>query len=193
MSILDNFRKAAADLTAAQRAEIPKKDFALTGKQSNTKKPAYPIHDEKHARLALAFVKMHGSDAQKSEVYKDVARKYPQLAAKSSVTELKSHVKQGTANPSMLRRVGEHLVRHEDPHEIAGLGTLAVPGIDYAQARARALASGDTSPDATKKRRLLGPDASEAVELGGLGYLASPVAAKMIMKRRGIPLPGGHG
>jgi len=95
-------------------------------------------------------------------------------------------------NVSMLRRIGENLVRHEDAHEIAGLGTLAIPSLDYAQARLRSAAAGDKSPDAVKKRRIMGSDAAEAAEVGGLGYLAAPLVAKTIMRRKGIPLPGAH-
>lgn len=85
--------KAAADLTAASRDQIAKKNFALSAKQSNTGKPAYPIHDKAHAANALARVKQHGSPAEKSEVYKDVARKFPELASKSSVPALKAKEK----------------------------------------------------------------------------------------------------
>lgn len=86
-------RKAAADLTAASRDQVAKKNFALSAKQSDTGKPAYPIHDKAHAANALARVKQHGSPAEKSEVYKDVARKFPELASKSSVPALKAKEK----------------------------------------------------------------------------------------------------
>lgn len=94
--------KIAADLTSVQRADIPKKNFALTSKQSTTGKPAYPIHDLPHARLALAFVKMHGTDQQKGEVYKDVARKYPELAQRSSVPGLQEQAKSAMPSASVL-------------------------------------------------------------------------------------------
>lgn len=87
------FRKLSADLTTAGREQIAKKNFALSAKQSDTGKPAYPIHDKAHATNALARVKQHGSPAEKSEVYKDVARKFPELASKSSVPALKAKEK----------------------------------------------------------------------------------------------------
>lgn len=88
-SLINELEKIAAELSEAQRKELPKKDFALTPGQSSTGDKAYPIDTPGRARAAIGFVGMHGSPQQKSEVYKDVARRYPQLAAKSSVPELK--------------------------------------------------------------------------------------------------------
>lgn len=72
--------KIASDLTPEARAHIAPKNFALTAKQSDTGKPAYPIQDKAHARSALGLVGMHGDAKEKAEVYKDVARKFPELA-----------------------------------------------------------------------------------------------------------------
>lgn len=71
--------KLAAELTEASRSSLPKKDFAVSAKKSNTGKPAYPIEDRKHAISALGFSKMHGDSGDAAEVKKDVARKYPDL------------------------------------------------------------------------------------------------------------------
>ena len=86
--------KTAADLTTAGREQIANKNFALSAKQSDTGKPAYPIHDKAHAANALARVKQYGTPAEKAEVYKDVARKFPELAARSSVPSVKAKVKE---------------------------------------------------------------------------------------------------
>ena len=173
----------AADMTAAQRSEIPKKDFALTGKQSTTKKPAYPIHDEKHARLALAFVKMHGSPGQQGEVYKDVARKYPHLAQASSISELKAHVKSASAADSMGKAIGKgnaigrHLMKHHDAYDVGGLGILgAFPAYEAAQEASKA--SKGKKVDKSNVAR-------SGLELAGLGTLAAPTIANMLSR-------GGH-
>jgi bacterioferritin len=86
--------KTGSDLTTAGREQIANKNFALSAKQSDTGKPAYPIHDKAHAANALARVKQHGTPAEKAEVYKDVARKFPELAARSSVPSVQAKVKE---------------------------------------------------------------------------------------------------
>lgn len=86
--------KVAAELTEAARDEIAPKNFALSAKQSDTGKPAYPIEDKAHAANALARVKQHGDSAEKAEVYKDVARKFPELAARSSVPAVQAKLKE---------------------------------------------------------------------------------------------------
>ena len=72
-------KKTAAELTAAGRNHIKEKNFALPEQRK------YPIPDAQHAASALGFVKMHGTPAEKSQVYAAVAKKYPELAARSSV------------------------------------------------------------------------------------------------------------
>jgi hypothetical protein len=103
---LDQLEKIAIDLTAAGRAQIAKKNFALTNKQSTTGKPAYPIHDAAHARAALRLVGMHGSEQQKAEVRKDVARKYPGMVREKVagiVGNIRQAAKEGlTLEPNQL-------------------------------------------------------------------------------------------
>lgn len=79
--------KLAAELTPQARKEIAPKNFALTPSQSSTDAPAYPIHDEAHARAAIGLVGMHGTPEQKSEVYRDIVRKYPHLARGSKAIQ----------------------------------------------------------------------------------------------------------
>lgn len=90
---MPRFKKIAA-LTPEGRAQVAPKNFALNADQSSTGKRSYPIHDEQHARAALGFVGMHGSPEEKAEVYKDVAKKYPGLAAKSSIPGLRARVEE---------------------------------------------------------------------------------------------------
>jgi hypothetical protein len=79
--------KLASELTEAAREHIKSKNFAISAKQSDTGKPAYPIEDKRHAANALARVKQFGSPSEKAEVYKDVARKYSALFAISLWTD----------------------------------------------------------------------------------------------------------
>lgn len=67
---LERPMKTATDLTTEARNELPTGDFALPGRR-------YPIHDEAHARNALARVAQHGSPAEKSRVRGAVHRKFP--------------------------------------------------------------------------------------------------------------------
>jgi hypothetical protein len=71
-----------AALLMRDRRKIKPSNFAVKSKTQGHK---YPIHDEKHARLALAMVRMHGTPHEKRQVYQAVAKKYPQLAMRSSV------------------------------------------------------------------------------------------------------------
>lgn len=64
-------------------------------------------------------------------------------------------------------------------NEIAGLGVLAVPGLDTLQATARARFAGDKGHDAVEKRHLLGEGAHAALDVGGLGMLAAPAVAHL--------------
>ncbi len=94
--------KQAAELTEAARDKIAPKNFALSAKQSDTGKPAYPIEDHRHAANALSRVDQFGSSKEKSEVYKDVARKYPDLARHSSVAAVRDKAKHAGVTPEQL-------------------------------------------------------------------------------------------
>lgn len=182
-ALSDEYLKIAAELNAKSRSEIAPKNFALTSSQSSTGKKAYPIEDEAHARAAVGFVGMHGSSEQKSEVYKDVARRYPHLASQSSVPALhglaeKKAFSMGTVGKG-LRSVGEHLHKHEDAYELGGLGVLGAIGGDRLQAHARAGAG--ASNHAIEKKQMLGETGHAAVDTAGLGMLAAPLAAKKLL------------
>lgn len=77
--------KAAAELTEAARDKIKPKNFAVPAKKSDTGEPKYPVEDKRHAASALTRVRQFGSPAEKSSVYKAVAKKYPEMAAESSI------------------------------------------------------------------------------------------------------------
>lgn len=59
-------------------------------------------------------------------------------------------------------------------NEVAGLGVLAVPGLDTLQSKVRARLAGDKTEHGAEKRRLLGEGAHAALDVGGLGMLAAP-------------------
>jgi hypothetical protein len=62
-----------AKLTTEQRKRMKSSTFALPRQR------AYPINDISHARMALAMVAAHGTDAEQSKVKRAVCEKYPSL------------------------------------------------------------------------------------------------------------------
>lgn len=64
--------KIAKPLTAKGRKQISPESFALPGGR-------YPIHDENHARNALARVAQHGTPEEKAKVQAAVHRRYPDI------------------------------------------------------------------------------------------------------------------
>ena len=172
--------KHAADLTPHARTELPKKDFAVSAKASNTGKPAYPLEDRQHAISALGFSKMHGDSADAAEVRKDVAKKYPDLV-KKGFEVLREQIKTAGVMQAIGQKIAPFagdMATHKA--ELAGLATLAAPSIDDAQAHVRAGLAGDKSRDAVHKRTLLPSAAKPISEIGGLGVLALPSAAHML-------------
>lgn len=72
-------------LSAHERQELPKSDFALPGRGSGPKGAgagSYPIPDESHARNALARVSQHGSAQEKAAVRQKVHQKFPDIGGK---------------------------------------------------------------------------------------------------------------
>ena len=71
------------NLSAEDRADLPKKDFALRGKADDAEEKKesgnYPIPDESHARFALAMVSKHGTPEEKAKVRAAVHKKYPSI------------------------------------------------------------------------------------------------------------------
>lgn len=78
-------RRSMAKLDAADRKKLPSKDFALPGKGKGPKGKgagSYPIPDKNHARAALSRVSANGTPAEKAEVKRKVAAKYPAMGKK---------------------------------------------------------------------------------------------------------------
>lgn len=70
-------RLCEAKLTAKSRRRIKGSSFALSGRR-------YPIHDEAHARNALARVSQHGTPEEKAKVRAAVAKKYPGIVQEAA-------------------------------------------------------------------------------------------------------------
>ena len=150
--------KVASELTEKARAHLAKKDFALTGDQSSTGKPAYPIEDRAHAKAALGLVGMHGTAEQKAEVRKDVSAKYPDMLKASGVMASVAKRLGAAGAPSS---VVSHLENNAHAYDLAGLATLAAP------------VAADLKNDPEHRGH-------NAMELGGLGILAAPSAAALL-------------
>jgi hypothetical protein len=62
-----------AKLTYKARQKLPKSAFVFPEEEK------YPIHDEAHARNALARVSAHGTPTEKRAVVNAVSRRYPNI------------------------------------------------------------------------------------------------------------------
>jgi len=62
-----------AILNAAERKALPSSAFALPGRR-------FPIHDEAHARDALARVAANGTPQEKLAVRRAVRKRYPNIS-----------------------------------------------------------------------------------------------------------------
>lgn len=95
LQAVSNLLKRGAVLSAEDRRDIPRSDFAIPRRaktpEGKARSGSYPIPDETHARAALGLVGMHGSPEEKAEVRARVAAKYPHLA-KAAATGLSSSV-----------------------------------------------------------------------------------------------------
>jgi len=165
--------KVAADLTPAARADLPKKDFAVSAGKSNTGERAYPIPDRQHAKSALGFAKMHGDSADLERVRAKVRAKFPDMLKKEAA--VMEAIRGAVGKPG----VANHLT------ELAGLGILAAPAVDELQAHTRAGLSGQYSKEGVKERELLPHVATPLAEATGLGVLMAPEAKHLLGKLRG--------
>lgn len=75
-----------AVLTAASRKKIKTSKFAVPGRK-------YPIQDIAHARNAMSRVRQYGTPAERKKVYSAVAKAYPGLAKRSSVSSVRKKIK----------------------------------------------------------------------------------------------------
>lgn len=93
-------------------------------------------------------------------------------------------VRQGATTLSKVPTMAKNVAlgageRNMHLNEVAGLGVLAVPGLDTMQSRIRARLAGDRSAHGAEKRQLLGEGTHAALDVGGLGLLAAPAAAAL--------------
>jgi hypothetical protein len=167
--------KVAADLSPAARADLPKKDFAVSAGKSNTGERAYPIPDRQHAKSALGFAKMHGDSADLDRVRAKVRAKFPDMLKKESA--VMEAVRSAMGKPG----VAGHLT------DLAGLGILAAPAVDELQAHARAGLAGQYNKEGVKSREALPHFATPLAEATGLGVLMAPEASHLLGKLRGAP------
>lgn len=80
----------------------------------------------------------------------------------------------------LLSPLAEGAAAHKT--ELAGLGVLAVPSVDEAQAHVRARLAGDYNAEGVKKRTILPHATKPASELAGLGILAAPAVGGLLSK-----------
>lgn len=66
-------RKGSKKLTAAKRKKLKSSTFGLPGKRK------YPLDTKGRARNALSRVSQHGTAAEKAQVRRKVAKKYPSI------------------------------------------------------------------------------------------------------------------
>lgn len=98
-SALEAMRKEAKELTMAGREHIKSKNFAIPKGNGPGDTGKYPIHDRRHAANALTRVRQNGSPSEKSKVYSAVAKKYPGMAAESSIPAVE---KKASIDPELI-------------------------------------------------------------------------------------------
>lgn len=177
MSEIGGFSKLAAELTPEAREKLPGKDFAVKAKKSNTGEEAYPIPDRQHASSALGFAKMHGDAADLAAVRAKIKAKFPDMLHKAAMSPsvMRAFSKEAAG---ILDRLASTAGTHKA--ELAGLGILAAPSVDEAQAHIRAGLAGDYNSEGVKKRTVLPHAAKPLTEIAGLGVLAGPSAASLL-------------
>lgn len=146
-----------AILTTEHRDKLKAKTFAIP------KGRKYPIHDEAHARNALARVRQHGTPEERNQVYSAVAKKYPGLAERSSIKNVQRRVK--TAAPIALIR------------------KLAAEDGEYIKDRRK-----EIGKEHSKAQREHGRLTDTGSLLGGLGGAA---LGGYLGSRVGVPITGG--
>lgn len=126
------------------------------------------------------YLKLAAEKATLSEaVYRDVAKKYPQLLKPTAEAEKKAGFLGSVGNKA--KGLARHLEHHEDAYELGGLGVLGAIGVDRLQAHARAGAGANNH--AIEKKQLLGESGHAALDTAGLATLAAPIVAKKFLGR----------
>jgi rubrerythrin len=158
---LAGWRLDEATLTAAKRKKLSKSDYAIPESES------YPIHDESHARNALARVSQHGSPAEKKRVRAAVKRKYPHVVKEAAeLVEVKSSAypglerKPGKQNwvdyagglPSYIERIAKH-IHYEHGHPIGQAIAFAVGTVRRWCAGGSVTKGGASKSNVSRRRR----------------------------------------
>lgn len=79
------WRSKAEHLTAKERRDMPRSDFALPGRGSGPEgkgSGSYPIPDASHARSALSRASANASAAEQAEIRRKVHAKFPSMSIK---------------------------------------------------------------------------------------------------------------
>jgi hypothetical protein len=117
-----------AALSSKGRKQLDDSAFALPGRR-------YPIHDEAHARNALARVAQHGSDDEKAKVRAAVKRRHPKLVQEAADSMVKAStpepfsrsktsnwVARGGGLPAYIQHVAHDLVEKRGKTESEAIG-----------------------------------------------------------------------
>lgn len=112
-----SLHKKANVLTSKARKHIKEENFALPGRR-------YPIHDQAHARNALARVAQNGTPAEQAAVKKAVYAKFPALHERHEEREMH---KAATANRHIARFLAKQ-TNHMDLSPLALGLSKRLPG-----------------------------------------------------------------
>jgi len=81
-ALLDEMMINEKDLSAEERQNLKKSEFALPGKGEGPEgkgSGSYPIDSVNRARSALSLVAQHGTSEEKAKVRAAVKKKYPEI------------------------------------------------------------------------------------------------------------------
>jgi len=92
-----------AELSSNGRKALPRDSFALPAGSGDSRKPAYPVEDKRHAVAALARVARNGTPAEKAAVRGAVKKKFPDLPSSKG----KGSSAAAAHNRKVARRAGK--------------------------------------------------------------------------------------
>lgn len=120
-SFFDELEKIAKDLTTTGRKHVKEENFALPGRR-------YPIHDESHARNALARVAQHGTPAEQSTVRAAVAKKWPGIGKTAGIAgTLEKTVAKAIPKPVFKAGVTIPLPQARNTRALTNAGSRSAP------------------------------------------------------------------
>jgi len=180
-------QKEGADLTAAGRAHIAKKNFAIPSKAKTPKAKKesgnYPIPDAAHARNALARVSQHGSSEEKAQVRAKVHSKFPGIGKESAmqprlqagvelVLEKTAAEKAGVGMlTGSLNQKLQKLSEDQGVKQEAAAGQGSAPADKGMEQRNKSFGKGTTDTDYDKKSG--GEQTGKTTNLNGAGNVTS--------------------